>query len=123
MGLANRSVLLVDDSPQVLKRLQSLLSENNDGILLTKAGGFTEAKALLEKKTFDIVLLDIHFPDGNGIDLLHLIRKEYPAVKVIMITNHSGPYYKEVCEELGASYFIDKSVDIEKLPALIDGLS
>ncbi len=122
MGLPNRSVLLVDDSPQVLKRLKSLLSENNAGITLANATGFVEAVVLLEKKNFDIVLLDIHFPDGNGIDLLRRIKKEQPSVKVIMITNHSGPYYKEVCEQLGASHFIDKSVDFEQLPALIDGL-
>ena len=113
---------MVDDSCQILDRLKDLLSEMKSEVELLTAGTFSKAVEILSKNRFDIALLDIHLPDGNGIELLKLIKKDQPGVKTIMISNQSGDYYRDLCKKLGAIHFIDKSKDFELLPNLIDEL-
>jgi DNA-binding NarL/FixJ family response regulator len=65
------------------------------------------------------VLLDINLPDKSGIALLKYIITFYPDIRVIMVTNQSDYLCKNLCLEIGAHYFLDKSNDFEKLQALI----
>jgi DNA-binding NtrC family response regulator len=118
-----RSVLVVDDSTQILDRLTSLLCENNADLILRTAATFSKAMEILGREQFDIVLLDIHLPDGTGIELLKLIGKKYPSTRSVMISNQAGEYYQALCKRLGAVHFIDKSKDFELLPELIEKMA
>jgi DNA-binding NarL/FixJ family response regulator len=83
------SVIIIDDHPVVLEGFTSLL-RNIEGIGIT--GCFTsagEGLAHLAKYPVDILLLDINLPDRNGIELCALIRKQHPATRIIIISNHS----------------------------------
>lgn len=117
-----RSVLIVDDVPQILDRLENLLKEAETVHSVAKATSFSEALLLLNENIFDIVLLDIHLTDKNGIELLGFIKKRFPPVSVLMLTNQTGRHYRKLCMELGATYFIDKSKEFERIPDLIDNL-
>ena len=83
------SVIIIDDHPVVLEGFTSLL-RNVEGISVT--GCFTSAAeglAHLAKYPVEILLLDINLPDRNGIELCAEIRKQYPATRIIIISNHS----------------------------------
>jgi DNA-binding NarL/FixJ family response regulator len=68
----------------------------------------------------DMVLLDIHLPDKSGIEILEYIVNNYPHIKVIMVTNKASQYYRGLCMDIGAHYFIDKSKEFEKIPSIIE---
>jgi DNA-binding NarL/FixJ family response regulator len=68
----------------------------------------------------DMVLLDIHLPDKSGIEILEHIVKNYPHIKVIMVTNKASQYYRGLCMNMGAHYFIDKSKEFEMIPSIIE---
>ena len=85
-------------------------------------GTYAEAVHLLATYKPAIVLLDINLPDKNGIVLLRYIKALYPEVTVIMVTNQNEFFYKNLCLELGARFYLDKSKDFEKLPALITSI-
>ena len=68
----------------------------------------------------DMILLDIHLPDGSGIELLEQIVSTYPTIKIIMVTNKASQYYRELCLGLGAHHFIDKSKEFEMIPSIIE---
>lgn len=107
------NILLVDDSMIVRERLKLILEETIPGVNLYEARNWAEGKDLFERLRPDIVMLDIHLPDGNGIDLLALIKSASPSVLVIMITNYAYAQYGHECKRLGADYFLDKSMEYD----------
>ena len=54
-------------------------------------------------------------PDRNGIALLKKIKASYPEVTVIMLTNFDNPQYRRACQRLGADYFLNKTLEFEKI--------
>lgn len=115
-------ILIVDDSEMIVERLIDLVHELIDVESVKQAGTFSEAYVLIEEVHPDIVFLDINLPDGNGVDLLNKIKKSYPEVKVIMFTNQANDYYKVMCKQLGADYFLDKSCDFESVPQILSSI-
>jgi DNA-binding NarL/FixJ family response regulator len=90
---------------------------------VTHAEDYTSALRALAENPPDIVLLDINLPDRSGIVLLRHLKSTYPAIIVIMISNQADDYYRKICRQMGAAWFIDKSKEIEQLPAIISSFS
>lgn len=78
-------LLLVDDDPQILMVLRSLLASQPD-YQLFEAGSLAQARALLEQHTFDVVLTDKNLGDGNGLALMHEISQRFPETRMLMMT-------------------------------------
>lgn len=112
-------VLIVDDSSLIISRLRRLLSTAENISAFSDAHDFEEGKMLFDREKPDVVLLDINLPVSSGLSLLTYIRKKRPHTKVIIITNEAGNYYRKLCLDLGADYFIDKAYDFEKLPGIL----
>src|ERR1700743_3678331 len=105
MGL--KSILIVDDSTSIADRLQTMLI-GLDGIgRIGHAEDYSSAVALLAETGPDIVLLDINLHGKSGIALLQYIKFTYPSTVVIMITNQGGEYYRRICKQFGADFFVD----------------
>ena len=109
-------ILVVDRSPLVAPRITDLLSDYKDSILIGEARNAEEALTLFHFIDFDFVLLDLPFK--NATALLMQMKEKFPA-KVIMFTNHSAPAYRNVCMNLGADYFIDKSSEFKGLEEVL----
>jgi DNA-binding NarL/FixJ family response regulator len=120
--MAEKSILLVDDSQLITERLQTMLKGLNKISSIGCAGDYPEAIQLLTHTAFDIVLLDINLPGKSGIDLLRHIKASYPQTIVIMLTNRSEAYYRDICIKLGADYFMDKSTEFEDVPLIVSSL-
>ncbi|MBS1733804.1 MAG: response regulator transcription factor [Bacteroidetes bacterium] len=118
-----KKLLIVDDSPIIIERLLDSLKDHETVKTITTAPDYRSALQLLQEDTPHFVLLDIHLPDKSGIDLLKLIVKEYPLVKVIMFSNLLDEKYIKVCRKIGAKYFIDKSRDFEQIPGMLNNMT
>ena len=114
-----KSILIVDDSPIIVERLQNMLKSVEDTGPVMHAADYTSALVRLTENQPDIILLDINLPGHSGIVLLQYIKKTYPSIIVIMISNQADEYYRKICHQLGATYFLDKSREIEDLPTII----
>ncbi len=114
-----KSLLIVDDSILIVQRLTGLLKEAKVSRKVFTAENYNEAVKIIDENKPAIVLLDIQLPGKNGIDLLRWIVQEYPAIKVVMITNQVSEYYQRLCKEIGAVGFVDKSKDFDLIPKLI----
>lgn len=86
------------------------------------ASGYREAIAALKNTAIDIAILDIHLGGKNGIELLKFISKNYPDIKVVMLTNAGNDKYRELCQKEGARYFVDKSKEFELMPEILVNL-
>jgi DNA-binding NarL/FixJ family response regulator len=101
------------------QRLKRLLADVQEVQVIGEAGEVQEATdAILEQKP-DVVLLDIHLFNGNGIDVLQNLKKEQPAPVVMILTNYPYPQYRQKCLEAGADFFFIKSSEFDLVvPAL-----
>jgi DNA-binding NarL/FixJ family response regulator len=117
--MREKQLLIVDDAPLIVHRLRTML-EGMPGLdPITSAGTYGGAIEILQRHPSDIVLLDINLPDRNGIDLLRYIRQHHPSVVVIMCSNQSSSFYRNLCTRIGANYFIDKSAEFESIPDVV----
>jgi DNA-binding NarL/FixJ family response regulator len=112
-------VLIVDDSQIVCERLQQMLVNIAGVKSVAQAHNAPDAIAAISEATPDVVILDIRLPGQSGIDVLKDIRDKKLPIRVLMMTNYPYPQYRKKCKGLGADYFFDKSVEIEKIPDVI----
>lgn len=98
-------LLLVEDDSSIVKNLSEYLV--SEGFLVTSASGQNEALQKLEQHTFDLVLLDISLPDGNGFSLCSMLKSEY-RLPVIFLTASGDEYSIVTGFELGADDYISK---------------
>jgi len=120
-----KNLLIVDPSSFIIERLLNIINAVKivDEIFTTT--NFAEAVLFLKQHDTDIVLLDIELSESqkkNGIELLKYITRDFPAVKVVVLSNLISSYYQRLCKKLGAVSFIDKSKDFEKLPEVIESM-
>lgn len=107
-------ILIVEDSLLIVKRLWSLLSDMEGVATLAHAKDGNEAILLAMQLNPDVIILDIKIPGKSGVEVLPELKSKSYA-KVIMLTNYSDAYYKDLCLKLGAEYFLDKSNEFEKI--------
>ena len=109
------SVLIIDDEAAIRESLETLLAM--EGYDVEMAGSGQEGLSCLAEQTFDLVLLDLALPDRNGMDLLATIRAHDPQLSVIMITAYGTVENAVRAIQSGASNFIQKPWDNDKLLA------
>jgi CheY-like chemotaxis protein len=120
--MAGKTILIVDDSKLITERLHAMLKGWENVGSVEWAGDYPSALQLLVGAPPDIVLLDINLPGGSGLDLLRHIKGNFSSIVVIMLTNQSGDFYRNICKKLGADYFIDKSKEFEEVPIIVSSL-
>ena len=122
MHKQKKIILIVDDSVIVIDRLVNLLVELTKDQIIFTCHSYKEAIKAITEKNINVAVLDINLPDGNGIELLRYIKKNKPAVPVIMLTNQYTEFYSKLCLQEGANYFLDKSSGFDTLPEIISSL-
>jgi DNA-binding NarL/FixJ family response regulator len=118
-----KQVLIVDDSEQIRERLVTLLAESPQIRVVGQAGSGREALDALQRLEPDTVILDIRLPDNSGIELLKMIKARHPEIVVIMLTNFDYTQYRQQCRRLGADYFLNKTLEFEKIVDTIIGFA
>lgn len=81
----NLQILLVDDEPLLLESLEIILTLKNMSII-GKAKDGNEALTLLAEKRCDLALVDLNMKGMGGIELISKMKKEYPDVKILVLT-------------------------------------
>ena len=109
------SVLIIDDESAIRESLETLLQL--EGYAVHSAASGEDGLASLGEHNFDLVLLDLALPDRNGMDLLAEIRTQDPQLSVIMITAYGTVENAVNAMQSGATNFIQKPWDNEKLLA------
>jgi DNA-binding NtrC family response regulator len=109
------SVLIVDDEVEIRESLEALLEM--DGYDVQSAGDGEEGMARIAEHPFDLVLLDYALPGRNGMEILQDIRAHDPLLPVIMITAYGTVENAVNAMQAGATNFVQKPWDNEKLLA------
>ncbi len=110
-------ILMVDDEDLIRWSLQQKIT--NWGYRAFEAPNAQSALAIVERESPDLVLLDIHLPDGSGIDVLKAIKESNPRAIVVMMTAYGVLEDAVAALRLGAYDFVAKPLNFEELRATI----
>jgi DNA-binding NarL/FixJ family response regulator len=108
-------VLVADDHEIVRRGLRQILTETPDIIVGGEAGSGDEVLRLVRDQRWNLVILDISLPRGNGLELLTTIRREKPETPVLILTVHPEEQYAVRCIKAGAAGFLNKESAPEQL--------
>jgi two-component system response regulator (stage 0 sporulation protein A) len=113
------NILIVDDSPLIQERLSDVILGVPGVQAVHHAKDADEAYQILAKERFQVVILDIQMPKGNGFGVLERVKKDQPEAVVIMLTNYPYEQYKKRSFDLGADYFFNKPTGVDEAAKVI----
>ena len=102
------SILVVDDDPQVRKLFDQVL--NKAGYSVYGACNGLEAKALIQRVHFDVIILDLNMPEMDGFEVLTFARSEVPDLKIIVVSGFMQGTMLKAAKLFGAIATLDKPV-------------
>jgi DNA-binding response OmpR family regulator len=116
-----RRILLVDDDPEIVESMRTVLESRGYSILVARDGN--QGLVMAEKEAPDLVVLDMMMPKRSGFLVLEKLRRSSPnPVRVIMITANEGSRHKAYAEMLGVDDYIRKPFAMDRLLASVDRL-
>lgn len=115
-------ILVVDDHTVVREGICTLLGLSPEMEIVGEASNGMEALDMIRKYAPDVVLLDISMPIMDGLETTRRIRKEFPEVKILVLTQHDDKEFVFPIIEAGARGFINKTAASSELVAGIRSL-
>ena len=103
------NVLIADDHAIVRRGVREILEEGWPGLGVDEAGSAGEVLKAVQHNGYDLVLLDIAFPDGSGLDVLRQIRAFCPRTRVLLLSMFPEEQYARRALHLGASGYLTKN--------------
>lgn len=113
--MAKIRVLVVDDHTIVRDGISSLLAMAGDMEVVGEASNGREALEQTDKLRPDVVLMDISMPIMGGVEAIRRMRREFPEVKALVLTQYDDKEYVFPIIEAGASGFISKTAASSQL--------
>jgi DNA-binding NarL/FixJ family response regulator len=104
-------VLVVDDHTIVRDGICALLNLSEDIDLVGEATNGKEALETLKTIVPDVILMDIAMPIMGGLETTRRIRKDYPKIKIIILTQYDDKEYVYPAIKAGANGFISKCAE------------
>jgi DNA-binding response OmpR family regulator len=115
VGSPSRTALVVDDDTSI--RMLCRLNLELDGWRVFEAATLAQAREQLSAEVVDVVVLDVHVGTGNGIEFMHELRSEHPALKVALLTG------SDRADDAGSDAVIPKPFTIEQLTSTVANLA
>lgn len=112
-------VLVVDDSESVRRSIRQVLRSQADIEVVCEAVDGADAVNKVKEHRPDVVLLDITMPTMSGLEAAELLKKEYPSVQVLIISQHDSRGFQWAALAAGVSgYIIKSNVGTDLIPEL-----
>lgn len=115
-----RNILLVEDDPEISRLLHLHFDAAQYGLTCCASG--KEALKNLASEAYDLVVLDISLPDGNGMEICRQLRATDSQTPVMMLTCHGEESDKVLALELGADDYVTKPFGILELMARVKAI-
>lgn len=111
-------LLAVDDEASIRRLIEKEMA--SDRKVIRTADTAESALAFFRQEEFEVVLLDMRLPDGNGMDVLVRLQEIAPEVQVIIITGYGDVDNAVQAMKLGAYDYITKPFDLDRLELIVE---
>lgn len=108
-------IIIADDHPVLVEGLMRMLEEMDEMQVLAPVNNGRQLLARLREQVADLVLLDLHMPQLDGLETLRIVQREFPSVKILVFTNYSQPKLLREAREMGARGYLLKSCTSQTL--------
>lgn len=112
-------VLIADDHALVRAGIRALVEKIKGLVVVGEAGKGSEALELAKQLKPNLMLLDLTMPDGGGFEVLAQVKKQFPEIRVIVLTVHEAGEYAIRALREGAAGFLPKSAASTELEQAI----
>ncbi|ARS37561.1 response regulator transcription factor [Pontibacter actiniarum] len=113
-------ILLVEDEVNLLNTTSNYLRK--EGYLCEEAPSYLAAEDKIATHQYDVVILDLTLPDGNGLDLLHKLKALYPDTGVLIVSARNSLDDRLTGLDLGADDYITKPFFLAELNSRINAI-
>ncbi|MGN6574424.1 MAG: response regulator [Nocardioides sp.] len=111
-------ILLCDDHVLLAEALESLLKIAGHDVFVTAQP--QEALAVAAAQSPDVCVLDLGFPDGDGLDLLRSLRESTPGAAIVVLSGQREPDLVRAAMDLGARGYLCKDVGVVEVVRAVD---
>src|SRR5262245_22659558 len=119
---ARLSILVVEDSELIRRRICAMLAESPRLHVVAEAGDGLEAIRQFQRFRPQAVVLDIQLPGLSGVEVLRRIKAVAPQCAVVMVTSFDQKLFREVCGMFGADAFFQKGTQFELVAEFLNSL-
>ena len=112
-------IMIADDQQLIRESLKIILDSNPDFEVVKVVGSGQEVLESLKTESIDIILMDVRMPNMSGVDCTRIVKKEYPNIKVIILTTFDDDEYIYDALKYGASGYLLKGCSLEELSTAI----
>jgi CheY-like chemotaxis protein len=116
-------ILIVDDTDLIRSLIRDMLALLPFSTNIEEAADVPQALSILSRWQPDVVTLDLQLPAGSGLAVLRAIKQAGLSSTVIALTSLADPQIRQACFDAGASFFLEKSSEMEQLPAILRALA
>lgn len=116
------TIMVVDDSPFASKQIKDIVDDNGYEVIGYAKDG-EEAIELYKELKPDIVILDIIMPGLNGLETAEILKKQDPAVKILMLSSLCDAGTMEEVKSIGVKHLIPKPLEADVLLASLELVS
>ncbi|GKT01002.1 winged helix-turn-helix domain-containing protein [Acidovorax sp. SUPP3434] len=122
MATTHARLLLLEDDPAIARTVAYALER--EGLSIVHSLLLRDAREQLRARPFDLLVLDVGLPDGNGLDLLRDLRRDpsHQATPVLMLSAHGEELDRVLGLELGADDYLPKPFSPRELAARVKAL-
>ena len=113
------SIAIVEDHLVLVEALELLLSSEGDISIAGCADNFSDGKEMLQCIKPDVLILDVGLPDGNGLDLIPIVKANIPDTKIIILSCMTDETTLIRAIDGGVTGFISKGSSLSKLLSTI----
>lgn len=102
------SIVIVEDEPEFRRRFAQIIESEPSMQLVGVAANRREAQVIIDAEDFDVLLIDLGLPDGNGIDLIRQVSQKKPEADIMVVTVFGDEQHVVSSIEAGATGYILK---------------
>lgn len=106
-------ILILEDEGDICFLLNVMLK--NDNVEIEHVNTLAQADVFLKEQTPDVLIMDNKLPDGRGVNHIEEIKRDYPEVKIVMISGNSDASDKAKAIKNGADRFLSKPFTKEQM--------
>jgi DNA-binding NarL/FixJ family response regulator len=116
-------VLLVEDNDMFRKAFKMRLYDDFSFMVIEEAANGDEALQRIRKTPPHLIFMDIRLPGTNGLQVTREVKKDFPGIKIAVLTSYDLPEYRQAAAQYGADrYFVKNSFKWDEVEAFVKSI-
>jgi DNA-binding NarL/FixJ family response regulator len=116
-------IIIADDHPLFAEGLKTMIGESGNMEVVAIAGNGRALIDCVHQHQAEMVLMDLNMPGMDGVDTLRILKKDFPSVKVLVLTSYFQPELIREIKLLGADGYMLKNSTITQLKEAIESVA